>query len=136
MISAHYYSPWDFAGEESGTITQWGATATNPSKKSTWGQEDYLESQIKSMHDKFVTQGYPVVIGEFGSIDKTAYDSSNNVYRQAFAKAVTATAKKYKSVPVYWDNGHNGQHGFALFNRSNNTVTQQGIINAIMQGMQ
>lgn len=136
MISAHYYSPWDFAGEESGNITQWGATATNPSKKSTWGQEDYLESQIKAMHDKFVTQGYPVVIGEFGSIDKTAYDSTNNVYRQAFAKAVAATSKKYKSVPVYWDNGHNGQHGFALFNRSNNTVTQQGIINAIMQGMQ
>lgn len=136
MISAHYYSPWDFAGEENGNITQWGATSTNPAKKSTWGQEDYLESQFKSMYDKFVTQGYPVVIGEFGSIDKTSYDSSNNVYRAAYAKAVTAKAKKYKMVPVYWDNGHNGQHGFALFNRSNNTVTQQNIINAIMQGMQ
>ncbi|MCM3170899.1 MULTISPECIES: glycoside hydrolase family 5 protein [Paenibacillus] len=136
MISAHYYSPWDFAGEESGNITQWGATATNPSKKSTWGQEDYLESQLKSMHDKFVTQGYPVVIGEFGSIDKTSYDSTNNTYRAIFAKAVAKTAKKYKAVPVYWDNGYNGQHGFGLFNRYNNTVTQQGIINAIMQGMQ
>lgn len=136
MISAHYYSPWDFAGEENGNITQWGATATNPAKKSTWGQEDYLESQFKSMYDKFVTQGYPVVIGEFGSIDKTSYDSTNNVYRAAYAKAVTAKAKKYKMVPVYWDNGHNGQHGFALFNRQNNTVTQQNIINAIMQGMQ
>ncbi|MDR6723323.1 endoglucanase [Paenibacillus amylolyticus] len=136
MISAHYYSPWDFAGEESGNITQWGATATNPSKKSTWGQEDYLESQLKSMHDKFVTQGYPVVIGEFGSIDKTSYDSTNNTYRAIFAKAVAKTAKKYKMVPVYWDNGYNGQHGFGLFNRYNNMVTQQGIINGIMQGMQ
>lgn len=136
MISAHYYSPWDFAGEESGTITQWGASATNPSKKSSWGQEDYLNSQFQSMYNKFVAQGYPVVIGEFGSIDKTAYDSSNNVYRAAFAKAVTATAKKYQAVPIYWDNGYNGQHGFGLFNRTNNTVTQQGIINAIMQGMQ
>ncbi|MBY0010790.1 glycoside hydrolase family 5 protein [Paenibacillus typhae] len=136
MISAHYYSPWDFAGEESGTITQWGASATNPSKKSTWGQEDYLNSQLQAMYNKFVTQGYPVVIGEFSSIDKTAYDSSNNVYRAAFAKAVTAAAKKYGAVPIYWDNGYNGQHGFGLFNRMNNTVTQQGIINAIMQGMQ
>ncbi|WP_150267500.1 glycoside hydrolase family 5 protein [Paenibacillus tepidiphilus] len=136
MISAHYYSPWDFAGEESGTITQWGASATNPSKRSSWGQEDYLNSQLQAMYNKFVTQGYPVVIGEFGSIDKTAYDSTNNVYRAAYAKAVTAASKKYKAVPIYWDNGHNGQHGFALFNRSNNTVTQQGIINAIMQGMQ
>lgn len=136
MISAHYYSPWDFAGEENGNITQWGATATNPSKRSTWGQEDYLESQFKSMYDKFVTQGYPVVMGEFGSIDKSSYDSSNSTYRAVYAKAVTAKAKKYKMVPVYWDNGFNGQHGFALFNRFNNTVTQQNIINAIMQGMQ
>lgn len=136
MISAHYYSPWDFAGEESGTITQWGASATNSSQKSTWGQEDYLDSQFLSMYNKFVVQGYPVVIGEFGSIDKTAYDSSNNVYRAAFAKAVTATAKKYGTVPIYWDNGYNGQHGFGLFNRTNNTITQQGIINAIMQGIQ
>ncbi|WP_256221997.1 cellulase family glycosylhydrolase [Paenibacillus sp. OK076] len=94
MISAHYYSPWDFAGEENGNIAQWGATATNPAKKSTWGQEDYLESQFKSMYDKFVTQGYPVVIGEFGAIDKAAYDSTNNVYRAAFAKAVTKKLKR------------------------------------------
>ena len=105
MISVHYYSPWDFAGEESGNITQWGATATNSSKKSTWGQEDYLDSQLKSTYDKFVTQGYPVVIGEFGSIDKTAFDSTNNTYRAAFAKAVSTAARKYSSVPVYWDNG-------------------------------
>jgi endoglucanase len=135
MISVHYYSPWDFCGEQSGNITQWGATATNTSKKSTWGQEDYLNSEFKSMYDKFVTQGYPVVIGEYGSVDKTSADSTNNTYRAAFAKAVCSTAKKYGSVPVYWDNGYNGQYGFGLFNRSNNTVTQQGIINAIMSGI-
>lgn len=135
MISVHYYSPWDFAGEESGTITQWGATAANTSKKSTWGQEDYLDSQLKSTYDKFVTQGYPVVVGEFGSIDKTAFDSTNNTYRAEFAKAVSGAAKKYSSVPIYWDNGHNGQYGFGLFNRSNNTITQQGIIDAIMSVM-
>ncbi|WP_171056404.1 cellulase family glycosylhydrolase [Paenibacillus sinopodophylli] len=135
MISVHYYSPWDFAGEESSTITQWGATATNNSKKSTWGQEDYLESQLKSTYDKFVTQGYPVVIGEYGSIDKTAFDSTNHTYRAAFAKAVSSAAKKYGSIPVYWDNGYNGQYGFGLFNRSTLAVTQQGIIDAIMSGM-
>lgn len=136
MISAHYYSPWDFAGEENGNITQWGATSTNPAKKSNWGQEDYLNAQFKMMYDKFVTLGYPVIIGEFGSIDKTSHDSNNNKYREAYAKVVTSTAKKYTLVPVYWDNGFNGQYGFGLFNRYNNTVTQQGIINAIMQGMQ
>ncbi|ADL50682.1 glycoside hydrolase family 5 protein [Clostridium cellulovorans] len=135
MISVHYYSPWDFCGEESTNITQWGATATNSAKKSTWGQEDYLNSQFQSMYNKFVTQGYPVVIGEFGAVDKSFADSSNNTYRAAFAKAVCSTAKKYKSVPIVWDNGYNGNYGFGLFNRSSATVTQQGIINAIMSGM-
>ncbi|TYP79273.1 cellulase family glycosylhydrolase [Paenibacillus methanolicus] len=135
MISVHYYSPWDFAGEESGIITQWGAGATNPAKKSTWGQEDYLEAQLKSTYDKFVTQGYPVVVGEFGSVDKTSQDSANNAYRATFAKAVSATARKYGSVPIIWDNGYNGQYGFGLFNRSTNAVTQQGIIDAIMSAM-
>ncbi|MBL7254299.1 cellulase family glycosylhydrolase [Paractinoplanes lichenicola] len=132
MISVHYYDPWDFAGQEDGTITQWGAGATNPAKKSTWGQEDFMDGQLKKMYDKFVTRGYPVFVGEYGSIDKTTYDSTNNRYRADYARTLVATAKKYGAATAYWDNGWNGQHGFGLFNRSSATVTQQGIIDAIM----
>ncbi|WP_086663750.1 glycoside hydrolase family 5 protein [Lentzea kentuckyensis] len=132
MISVHYYAPWDFAGEENGRITQWGRGSTNPSKKSTWGQEDYLDSQLKLMRDVFVSKGYPVVVGEYGSIDKSSFDSSNNRYRADFARAVVTTSKKYGAATVYWDNGYNGQYGFGLFDRGARTVTQQGIINAIM----
>ncbi|WP_235523338.1 cellulase family glycosylhydrolase [Cellulomonas sp. Root485] len=132
MISAHYYDPWDFTGTESGAITQWGPNATNASKKSTWGQQDFMDAQLKKMYDKFVVNGYPVFIGEYGSIDKTAFDSSNNRYRADYARTLVATAKKYGAATAYWDNGHNGQYGFALFDRSSATVTQQGIIDAIM----
>ncbi|MFD8496720.1 glycoside hydrolase family 5 protein [Amycolatopsis sp. NPDC059657] len=135
MISVHYYSPWDFAGEESGTITQWGRGATNPSRKSTWGQEDYLDSQLKMTYDKFVTRGYPVVVGEYGSVDKSAFDSSNNRYRADFARAIVATAKKYGASTVYWDNGGNDRYGMGLFDRRSRTVTQQGIIDGIMSGL-
>jgi endoglucanase len=135
MISVHYYAPWDFAGEENGTITQWGREATNPSRKSTWGQEDYLTSQLKLMYDKFVVRGYPVVVGEYGSIDKTFADWSNNRYRADFARAVVSTSKRYGAATFYWDNGVNGQYGFGLFNRSTNAVTQQGIIDAIRSGV-
>jgi endoglucanase len=134
MISVHHYAPWDFAGEENGTITQWGQAATNPSRKSTWGQEDYLDAQLKTMHDVFVTKGYPVVVGEYGAIDKSSFDSSNNRYRADFARAVAATAKKYGAASVYWDNGSTGRYGFGLFDRRSLTVTQQGIINGIMSG--
>ncbi|MET9685594.1 glycoside hydrolase family 5 protein [Streptomyces coeruleorubidus] len=135
MISVHHYAPWDFAGEENGTITQWGRAATNPSRTSTWGQEDYLDAQLKMMRDVFVTKGYPVVVGEYGAIDKSSFDSSNNRYRADFARAVVATAKKYGAATVYWDNGATDRYGFGLFNRRSLTVTQQGIINAIMTGI-
>lgn len=134
MLSVHYYAPWDFAGETSGKITQWGRGSTDPAKKSTWGQEDYLDSQLKLMYDKFVVRGYPVVVGEFGSIDKTSSDRSNNRYRADFARAIAATAKKYGAATVYWDNGANGQYGFGLFNRTSYAVTQQGIVDAIRSG--
>ncbi|URZ07664.1 cellulase family glycosylhydrolase [Clostridium felsineum] len=135
MISVHYYSPWDFCGDESSPITQWGKDAADSSKKSTWGQEDYLDSQFKAMYDKFVAQGYPVVIGEYSATDKSNVDPNNNVYRAAFAKAVCTAAKKYSCVPVYWDNGANGVHGCGIFDRAKCTITQQEIVDAIMSVM-
>jgi endoglucanase len=135
MISVHYYDPWDFTGEENGTITQWGPAATNPSRKSTWGQQDYMDAQLKKMYDTFVVRGYPVFVGEYGSIDKTPFDSSNNRYRADFARTLVASAKKYGAATAYWDNGVNGQYGFGLFNRGSATVTQQGIIDAIMSAV-
>lgn len=132
MISVHYYDPWDFAGAENGTYTQWGPNATDPSKTTSWGQQDFLDAQMKKTYDAFTSKGYPVFVGEYGSIDKTAYDATNNRYRADWARAVVATAKKYGAATAYWDNGWNGLHGLALFDRSSATVTQQGIIDAIM----
>jgi endoglucanase len=132
MISVHYYDPWDFTGQEDGNITQWGSAATNPAKKSTWGQEDYMDTMLKKMYDAFVVRGYPVFVGEYGSIDKTTFDSANNTYRTNYARTLVATAKKYGAATAYWDNGFNGQYGFGLFNRGSATVTQQAIITAII----
>ena len=131
-ISVHYYSPWEFCGAETGATTQWGETAIDPDKCASWGQEDYMESQFYGMYTKFVSKGYPFIVGEYGSIDKTVSDPNSNKYRQIFAKTLCKTIKKYGGVPVYWDNGYNGDMGFALFERKTCTVSQQGIIDAIM----
>ncbi|MFC4615660.1 cellulase family glycosylhydrolase [Cellulomonas algicola] len=132
MISVHYYDPWDFTGAENGTYTQWGPNATDPSKKTSWGQQDFMDAQLKKTYDAFTSKGYPVFVGEYGSIDKTAFDAANNRYRADYARTLVATATKYGAATAYWDNGHNGQYGFALFDRASATVTQQGIIDAIM----
>ena len=128
MISVHYYAPIGFCLDATaGAATQWGSTA-DPAKKDTWGQEDFLESQFKSMYDKFVTQGYGVILGEYAAAEKSALDPANNMYRAIWAKAVVSTAKKYKLVPVWWDAGGSSK----LFDRRTLQTTQQGIIDAIM----
>lgn len=132
MISVHYYDPWDFTGQEDGNITQWGPNATNAAKTSTWGQADYLDGQLKKVYDTFVTRGYPVLVGEYGSIDKTAADSASNKFRADYARTLVSAAKKYGAATAYWDNGYNGAYGFGLFDRSAVTVTQQSIIDAII----
>ncbi len=133
MISVHYYDPWDFCGTESADKTQWGSEATNQSKVPTWGDESYMASQFKKMHDKFVSQGYGVIIGEFGAINKANYDSRNKACRADYYQKVCYYAKQYELVPVAWDNGFDGDYGFCLINRYSCQVTHRDIIDAMME---
>ena len=133
MISVHYYSPWDFCGGENGVITQWGNEADDPSKTSTTCDETYMKNQLNLMKTTFADKGYPVFIGEYGSIDKTSYDSENEYYRAYFARKLCQLSRKNGCIPMYWDNGYNGVHGFGLFDRKTCEVTQPVIIDAIME---
>lgn len=134
MISVHYYSPWDFCGGENGVITQWDNEADDPSKTSTTCDETYMKNQLNLMKTTFADKGYPVFIGEYGSIGKTSYDSENEYYRAYFARKLCQLSRKNGCIPMYWDNGYNGVHGFGLFDRTTCEVTQPVIIDAIMEG--
>ena len=134
MISVHYYSPWDFCGGENGVITQWGNEADDPSKTSTTCDETYMKNQLNLMKTTFADKGYPIFIGEYGSIDKTSYDSENEYYRAYFARKFCQLSRKNGCIPMYWDNGYNGVHGFGLFDRTTCEITQPVIIDAIMEG--
>jgi len=133
MVSVHYYSPWEFAGE--GTKTQWGDNAVDSSKTASWGDKTYMKNQFKKLYDNFVVNGYPVVIGEYGATNANANDELNQACRIDFYNTLCTYAKQYGLVPVTWDNGGYGTSGgdqFALFNRNLKTVVQQDIINGIM----
>ncbi len=128
MISVHYYSPWEFCGNESYDVVNWGSSAT--SSVATWGNEDYMIEQIALCYDNFVSKGYPVFVGEFGCIDK-----SNSAMRCYWAETFVKLCKNNGCIPVWWDNGWNGSYGFALFDRSNGSQTQSAIISAMVNAM-
>jgi endoglucanase len=142
IVSVHYYDPWGFCGGENGTATQWGSFAADPAKSN--GTEVSMAKQFNRLQAAFTSQGIPVVVGEWGSIDKSADDPASAVYRAYFARKLCENAQRTGCVPVIWDNGWNGKYGFALFNRGEKAndagdikpgtvaVSQAGIIEAVM----
>lgn len=142
MVSVHYYDPWAFCGQEDYKTTQWGEDA-DQYKRASYGQEDDMQKQFAKLKNSFTSKGYPVVIGEYGSIDKTKKNDSglqkygepdpdNNKFRAYYAKTLCTYAIRNGCVPVYWDNGWNGDLGFGLIDRTTYEVTQPEILNAII----
>ncbi|AEV98714.1 hypothetical protein A4D02_09215 [Niastella koreensis] len=141
MVEVHYYTPWNYCGLTSDA--SWGSmfyywgngyhSTIEPSRNATWGEESEVERALGLMKTKFVDKGIPVLIGEFGTIKRTnpADASVHQASREYFNKYVVSSAKSKGMVPVYWDNGASD---FGLFNRSTGAATDQGVIDAIMQG--
>ena len=115
MLSVHYYDPYDFTLNENGT-DEWDFDT------------EYMEGQIQKIATFANGLNMPVVLGEYGAIDK-----GNDDYRVYYIGNLNIIADSYNIVTSYWDNGYTGQYGFALFDRTNNTVTSSGeiLINAI-----
>jgi endoglucanase len=135
MISVHYYDPYNFTIDENimSAKTQWGKYAVED--YDNWGQEDYADSQMKLLNSKFVSQGYPVVIGEMGVQDKTHLSAGMNEFRRYWLEYIVKSAKNNGCIPVYWDNGWNGKNGFGLFDRLSKTVTQPELIEAMTRAI-
>lgn len=131
MMEIHYYDPYNFALNDASTIWQWGATATNPAATETWANEAYVDAQFQKMKTRFVDQGVPVIMGEYGAILRTEYDPAQT-YRTQWNRYVTRAAFQRGIVPVYWDNGYTSNHQFGLFDRATGQPVHTGLINAIV----
>lgn len=95
MVSVHYYSPSTFAIADAAST--WGY-------QKTWGTESdltYLTGQFEKLKSSFLDRGIPVIIGEYGVIDKDK-DEEDRVY---WFECVTKTALEYGCCPIMWDNG-------------------------------
>lgn len=135
MISVHYYDPYNFTLDENMTSakTQWGKYATE--NFDNWGQEDYVDSTMKKLNDTFVTKGFPVIIGEMGVQDKSHVSEAFSEYRRYWTEYVVKAAKDNGCIPVYWDNGWNGEKGFGVINRTSCAVTQPELIESMIRAI-
>lgn len=108
IIEAHVYSPFQFTHADSPVTT-------------------YTENEVKApITTLFVKLGYagtPVIIGEFGCVDK-----DNDLDRVSWTKYFVDTALKYGIKCFWWDNGSQ----FGIINRNRNVVSEPFILDAMI----
>lgn len=123
IVSVHAYRPYDFALEMPGVDTY------NPVTNA--GQLSEIISFMNSLYKTYVVNGIPVVLGEYGAMEK----NGNLQDRTTFYAYYVATASSRNIPCVVWDNHvfkGNGER-FGLLDRKTLTWPNQILVDAMMQ---
>lgn len=121
IVSVHAYRPYGFALDVNGT-EDFSATNTN----------QYMDviSFMSKLYKTYITQGIPVVIGEWGAVEK-----NGNVDDRAELYAYYLVAASARNIPcILWDN--NNHHGsgerFGLLDRRTLTWPDELLVKTMM----
>lgn len=159
LLEFHYYQPYNFC-QQQGDDTKgenmyfWGAPYADyryaVSTVNVDGVNMSAEAAITKMFAdlkyKFVDQGMPVIMGEYGAV-KHEKTSGNSTFGLNFTKSeesrayylqyVVKEAKNHGFPALFWDNNCIGTTGenFGLFDRNNGmTPYSQSAVDAILKG--
>jgi endoglucanase len=140
MIEVHYYGPYQFALMSSDATWGkmfyfWGKgyhSSTDTSRNSTWGEEDYVDTEFQKIYTKFVSKGIPVMLGEFRAAPRSNLTSSEAALNYAsttyWDKYILDTAQKHGMYPVVWDTPG------SLFDWNTGAIKDQRTITALTGG--
>ncbi len=122
IVSVHAYRPYSFALDTRGT-DEWSMDNSSDTSQIT--------SFMDQLYGKFILKGIPVVIGEFGAMNK-----SNDPARIAFSAYYTAAARAHGISCVWWDNNAFSSSGenFGLLLRATSTFPSPAVVQALMKG--
>lgn len=101
IVSIHAYLPYSFALDINGT--------------GTYTDDSSIDNLFKDIDEVFLQNGTPVIIGEFGSVNK----DENVDDRVKCVNKYLTTAKQYGVPCIWWDNGarYGSGENFALLQR-------------------
>jgi endoglucanase len=127
MISVHAYIPNNFAlltPSSSSSVSDFSMTNSNRIRE--------IRNFMNRLYDKYVANGIPVVLGEFGARNK----GGNLRDRAEFAAYYTAAASARGMPSIWWDNGVFEGGGsveiFGLMDRRNVRWTYPDIVDALI----
>ena len=122
ILSVHAYTPYNFALEYPGV-----KDFDVDNKERTADINNFMNR----LYMDYITQGIPVVIGEFGSRDK-----GGNLQDRVNYSAYFAAMSRARSIPcVVWDNGIFSGDGeiFGLYDRRDPDNSNTDIFTALMR---
>jgi len=122
IVAAHAYTPYDFALNTNSTDKTFDLDADN-SKKAE------ISGFLNGLYERFVVNGVPVIMDEFGAINK-----SNLQDRVNFTAYYVASASTRGITCFWWDNGAFTGNGelFGLIDRGTQEWRFPDIVLAIM----
>lgn len=142
MVEVHYYTPSQFCllldgdADWGKMFYYWGAghhSVVEPERNATWGEENDVLTYFGLMKTKFVDNGIPVILGEYGAYrrDNTNHvpadlETHNNAVDH-WLTYITQQALAHGMKPFYWDTG-------GALDRANYTVKDQRTIDALIAG--
>ncbi len=120
IVSVHAYIPYDFALNTVGRA-QWN----NDTKD--------IDTLMELLNDEFISKGIPVIIGEFGAMNK-----DNDEERIAWVKYYISKAKEIGVPCVWWDNNCVDTDGenFGLLDRRTISFPNEELVEAIISAAQ
>lgn len=124
IVSIHAYTPYNFALNKSGT-SEWSRENPQDTRE--------IDSLMDNLYDWFISKGHPVILGEFGAMDKDNLEA-----RVDWAEYYVKKANE-KGIPcIWWDNGAFIGSGelFGLLDRRKGEWKQPEMIEALMSGLE
>ncbi len=122
ILAVHAYRPYDFTLNVNGK-TEWSLDNA--------GDTGDIVRFMDQLYGKFVLNGVPVLIAEFGALNK-----ENQEARTAFAAYYTACARARGMTCIWWDNNAftGSDENFGLLYRKASTFPYPEIVQALNQG--
>ena len=121
IVSVHAYTPYDFALNTKGT-KEFSATDGGSTRE--------IDNFMDDLLSKYIIEGIPVLIGEFGALNK-----DNLEQRVQYAAYYTASARARGITCCWWDNHAfvGSGENFGLLNRRSSTFTYPEIVQALVK---
>ncbi len=122
IVSVHAYTPYNFALNTAGTAT-WDINKDNRD----------IDTVMSTIQDLFLSKGIPVIIGEFGAMNK-----ENEAERVEWVTYYLTKAKEIGVPCVWWDNNVTTGDGekFGLLDRRNLTFPYPNLVEAMMSAVE